>query len=107
MYGLTVSLATLALALGLALGSGEAWASSIPPIWTPPPSKPKGLQRVTLAWSGSSAAGFDVYRGGVKLATVGAAGYGDDLGRKGAATYVYRVCAVGSAICSAGVTVTF
>ena len=85
----------------------EASATVATIVLTATPSKAKGLQRVTLAWSGSSAAGFDVYRGGVKLATVGAAGYIDDLGRKGAATYVYRVCAVGSAICSTDVTVTF
>jgi PKD repeat protein len=69
--------------------------------------KLKGLQKVDLSWSGSGAESFDVYRDGVRIATVPAADYTDNLDRKGSASYRYKVCEAGTSTCSNQATVTF
>ena len=69
--------------------------------------KLNGRQRVDLAWTGSSAAGFDIYRDGVRIVTVHGAAYTDNLNRRGAATYIYTVRAAATSIRSNQVTVTF
>jgi thermitase len=69
--------------------------------------KLNGLQKVDLSWSGPSGTSLDIYRNGVKLATVQANGYTDNVNKKGAASYVYTICAVATSICSNEATVTF
>ena len=69
--------------------------------------KLNGRHKVDLAWTGSSAAGFDIYRNGVRVVTVHGTAYTDNLNRRGAATYVYTVRAVATSIRSNQVTVTF
>src|SRR5215207_7589835 len=69
--------------------------------------KVKGLQRVDLSWSGSTAAGFDIYRDGETIAATAASSYTDNLNRKGPGGYAYKVCQAGSSICSDRATVNF
>lgn len=69
--------------------------------------KVTGRQKVDLAWTGSSPAGFDVYRNGARIATVQATAYMDNLNKKGAGRYVYKVCGVATSVCSGEATVTF
>jgi PKD repeat protein len=69
--------------------------------------KVKGLQKVDLSWSGSRAESFDVYRDGVRIATVPATAYTDNLNRKGSGAYRYKVCEAETSTCSDQVTVTF
>lgn len=64
----------------------------------------KGVQKVGLSWTASSG-GFDVYRNGVRIATVDALSFTDAVKTKGAVAY--EVCAVTSSICSNEATVTF
>jgi PKD repeat protein len=70
-------------------------------------TKVKGMPRVDLSWTGSNAAGFDLYRSGTKIATVQASAYADNINRKGTGGYVYKVCTVQASICSNEATVTF
>jgi hypothetical protein len=67
----------------------------------------KARQKAELAWTGSSASGFAVYRNDVRIATVQANAYGDFIGSKGSRSYADRVCAVATSICSNTATVTF
>ncbi len=69
--------------------------------------KVKGLQKVDLAWTGSTTAGFDLYRSGTKIATVHATAYTDNIYQKGPGRYVYKVCAAQTSVCSNEATVTF
>jgi hypothetical protein len=69
--------------------------------------KLNGLQKVDLSWSGPSGTSFDAYRDGVKIATVQATAYTDNLNRKGSATHTYQVCAPAIWACSNKTTVTF
>jgi PKD repeat protein len=66
-----------------------------------------GRQQVDLTWTGSSAAGFDIYRNGVRLVTVHGTAYTDNLNRRGSGTYAYTVRGVATSIRSKQVTVTF
>jgi PKD repeat protein len=67
-----------------------------------------GRHVVDLTWLGTSVP-VDVYRNGVVLATVPSTPptYRDYARQAGKATYVYRVCEAGTAICSNEVTVEF
>ncbi len=67
-----------------------------------------GVQYMSLKWSGASGATVDVYRNGARLRTTANDG-SDTNGRtfQGAATYVFKVCQVGSTICSNEATVVF
>jgi subtilisin family serine protease len=91
-----------------------------PPETTPPeaitlsatPYKVKGVQHVTLLWSGATSATVDVYRDGDTIAPsvpsdVSGATYDDNIGEKGGGSYVYRVCEATTSTCSGAVTVTF
>jgi PKD repeat protein len=70
--------------------------------------KRKGYAYVDLAWGGSSGPTVDVYRNDVKVATVANSGhYADATGRKGAATFSYRICEMGAGTCSNTVSVSF
>jgi chitodextrinase len=66
----------------------------------------KGLKEVDLAWTGSNAAGFHVYRNGTRIATAQATAYTDTIYKKDAGSYVYKVCAVATPVCSNKATVT-
>jgi PKD repeat protein len=69
--------------------------------------KVKGLQKVDLSWSGPSGASFDIYRDEVRIATVPATKYTDNINRKGSGSYAYKVCEAETSTCSDQATVTF
>ncbi len=70
--------------------------------------KVKGLQKVDLAWSGTTSQSVDVHRDGTKIATTDNDGaYTDNIDKKGGATYTYKLCEAGSSTCSNEATVTF
>jgi PKD repeat protein len=69
--------------------------------------KRNGLQKADLSWTGPSGTSFELYRSGLKIATIQTTTYTDDINTKGSASYTYRVCAVGAALCSNEVAVTF
>jgi vibriolysin len=69
--------------------------------------KLSGLERVDLSWNSVSGASFDVYRNGAKIATVQAGAYTDNINKRGAGRYVYKVCASAGSTCSNQATVTF
>jgi hypothetical protein len=66
----------------------------------------KGSRRVDLAWNGIPGGVYDVFRDGVRIATVGTTALTDTVGKSGT-RFVYRVCVAGGATCSNGATVTF
>ncbi len=68
--------------------------------------KVKGIQKVDLSWSGSSAASFDLFRNRMKITTVSTTAYTDTVG-KGPGTYTYKVCEARSATCSNEASVSF
>lgn len=68
--------------------------------------KQKGLQKADLTWTGATAS-VDVYRNGVRRATVTKVPYTDNIDAKGAGSYQYSVCNSGTATCSNTVTVIF
>jgi subtilisin family serine protease len=87
-------------------------------VSSPPPAgytlsargyKVRGGQNVDLTWSGAGAVNdVDVYRNGNNLKTTANDGtYTDPIGAKGSATYVYKVCDVGTSTCSNEATVIF
>jgi PKD repeat protein len=69
--------------------------------------KQKGLEEADLSWNGPSGATFDIYRSGVRIASVQATAYTDNINNKGPGSYTYRVCEVTSATCSNEATVSF
>jgi PKD repeat protein len=69
--------------------------------------KQNGLQKVDLAWNGSSGTSFYVYRNASRIAIVQATSYADNIGRRGPGTYTYKVCAPSASSCSDAVTVSF
>jgi PKD repeat protein len=83
---------------------------------TPPPPisltaagrKVRGVQHADLRWSGAQSTSVDVHRGGVVITTTANDGVHDDnIGKKGAGTYVYKVCEAGTSICSNSASVVF
>jgi hypothetical protein len=75
-----------------------------PIVLTARSSKVRGRQRVDLSWSGSSGTSFDVDRDGVRIATVQAHSYTDELTTR-SATHTHLVCAPSASSCSNAVTV--
>jgi thermitase len=71
--------------------------------------KVHGLQTVDLFWNGPTSGNIDIYRNGLLIDTVPAAGgfYTDHINRTGRGTYTYRVCEAGTGNCSNEVTVRF
>jgi len=70
--------------------------------------KVKGQHHVDLSWSGATSAQVDIYRNGALRSTTSNDGFHTDaIGARGSATYVYRVCEAGTAICSSDKTVAF
>ncbi len=62
--------------------------------------KQSGLQKVDLSWTGPSAVSFDVYRNGVRITSIAATSYTDNINTKGRGSYTYEVCAPAAASCS-------
>ena len=86
---------------------------NIPPIGPPVVLNPISLSatvaggianRVMLTWSGATTNTVDIYRNGTKLTTTANDGTFLDL-MVAAGTYQYRVCNLGSTVCSADVQV--
>ena len=70
--------------------------------------KVRGWQQVALTWSGAATSSVYLYRDGVRILTTANDGAETDaLNRKGAATYTYVLCEVGTSACSSPVTVRF
>jgi hypothetical protein len=70
--------------------------------------KVRGIDTVKLFWSGATSPNIDIYRNGVLLATVPNIGsYTDSTGKRGRASFTYKVCEAGTVSCSNEVTVTF
>jgi PKD repeat protein len=69
--------------------------------------KRSGLQKVDLSWTGTSGTSFDLYRSGLKIATVQTTTYTDNINVKGSGSYTYQVCEAGNATCSNEETVSF
>ncbi len=67
-----------------------------------------GYHVVDLVWTGATTSAVDVYRNGVKIATVSNTGkYSDNTRVRGHGTYPYRVCEAGTGNCSNQATVVF
>jgi hypothetical protein len=69
--------------------------------------KRNGLQKVDLSWSGPSGTSFDVYRDGVRVATLQATAYTDNINNRGSGSYTYKVCSAAFPSCSDQITVAF
>jgi subtilisin len=70
--------------------------------------KVRGLIKADLTWSGATTSSVDITRNDAPLATVPNTGtYTDNIDQRGGGSYTYRVCEVGTSVCSAPVTVTF
>jgi hypothetical protein len=70
--------------------------------------KLKGVTNANLTWSGASGSNVDVYRNSAKITTTMNDGaYADQIGTKGHGTFLYKVCAAGTATCSNNSTVVF
>lgn len=87
---------------------GITVTSASGPTLTTRGRKVKGLQKVDLYWSGSSAASLDVYRNNAKVMnTQNDGSETDPINLKGSATYAYKVCEPGTTRCSNTSTVVF
>jgi hypothetical protein len=69
--------------------------------------KKQGLQTVDLSWNGMSGTSLDVYRNTTKWTTANDGADTDAINKKGGATYIYKVCATGTDVCSNTATVVF
>jgi hypothetical protein len=69
--------------------------------------KNKGVQAVDLSWNGLSGTSLDVYRNSLKWPTPNDGAETDNLNKKGAGSYTYKVCVAGTTTCSNTATVTF
>jgi hypothetical protein len=70
--------------------------------------KIKGIQNVNLNWSGATTALVDIYRNGTKImSTANDGAMTDNLNKKGAGQYMYKVCESGRAVCSNQALVSF
>lgn len=68
--------------------------------------KYRGANTVDLSWIGPSGMSFDLFRNGVKIATLGTTTHTDAVGR-GSGSYTYKVCDAAGPTCSNAVTVGF
>jgi PKD repeat protein len=68
--------------------------------------KRNGAPKVDLSWNGASGTSFDVYRNGTTIASsLKAVSYADTV--TGAGSFIYRVCASATSVCSNPATVSF
>ena len=66
------------------------------------------VRAADLSWTGAYASTVDIYRnGGLIARTSNTGAHTDTIGGKGAGTFVYKVCEVGSTRCSNTATVVF
>ena len=63
------------------------------------------IARIALQWN--PADNVDVYRNGVKIASVNGGSYDDDTKSKGAGSYQHQVCLAGTTACSNMTTTVF
>jgi hypothetical protein len=78
------------------------------PSMTAVGSKVKGAMKVSLTWTGFSTASVVVFRDGAAVMTTPNDGNEvDPVNRKGAASFVYKICTATGSICTAPVTVSF
>ena len=69
--------------------------------------KIKGRQNVDLVWSGAGS-NVEIHRDDVVITPpAGQTSYTDNIGSKGGATYIYKVCNAGTEDCSDNVVVVF
>jgi CubicO group peptidase (beta-lactamase class C family) len=70
--------------------------------------KVNGYEFVDLTWTGVAGANAEIFRNGVRIATMANTGaYTDATGKQGVRTLNYRVCQAGAGICTNTATVTF
>ena len=69
--------------------------------------KLNGLQKADLSWTGASGTSFDVYRNGIRIATVQTTSYTDNINKRRSGIYTYKVCAPATDSCSNDATVGF
>jgi len=71
--------------------------------------KRNGLEKADLTWSPSgTSVNVDVWRNGALLASTADDGaYTDNINRRGAGSYTYKVCEAGTSTCSNVVTISF
>ena len=69
--------------------------------------KVKGVQSVDLSWNGLSGTSLDVYRNSTKWLTPNDGRETDNLNKKGAGSYTYKVCVAGTTTCSNTASVVF
>jgi len=117
--GAQVTSVTLGATSGAVLRSTATAPSPSPAPPTPPPPPPPAgtiqlsatiasATRVELRWSGMTSSRTEVWRNGVRVATIKNTGYRlDKLGSKAVGTLTYRVCVPHTTTCSATVSVTF
>jgi hypothetical protein len=83
-------------------------SSTTTPTLTASSHKVKGSKRADLRWSGLTSTSVDVYRNGIKVVATGNDGaYLDVIDVKRGGSYVYKVCATGTATCSNQASVSF
>ncbi len=95
----------------------SAWSNIASGATTPAPAitltatgyREKGRHVVDLEWSGASSPSVDIVRDGSVVETVPSTpgAYTDNIGAKGGATYIYRVCESGTTTCSDDQVVVF
>ena len=70
--------------------------------------KVKGLMKADLSWSGATSASVDMYRNGVVVVTTANdRTYTDNINQKGSGTFTYKICEVGTIVCSNESVVSF
>jgi len=71
--------------------------------------KVNGRQRANLAWSGSQSPSVDILRNGSKVqsAIANTGSFLDNINRKGAGTYTYKICEAGKSVCSNQAVISF
>jgi hypothetical protein len=69
--------------------------------------KLNGLQKADLTWTGPSGTSFAIYRNGVRIATLQATSYTDNINKRGSGIYTYQVCAPTTDSCSNEAIVSF
>ena len=75
---------------------------------TASPYKVRGVNHVDLVWSGASGSQVTIHRDGSQVDTVPNGGrHTDAIGARGPAVYRYRVCEVGTGVCSPEVLAEF
>jgi len=94
-------------------------SGSSPCAGAPPPPLPAialavtgrtdaATQYMTLTWTGARAAMVDVYRNGSRLTTTENDGrYTNSRSYQGTATYIYKLCDIGTSNCSNDATISF